>query len=264
MGALPNATIIGFSGTPRDLTAYGKGTFKVFGKDHPQGYLDKYSIRESIEDQTTLKLRHTLAGSEIRLPEELLENEFFGLVKDEGIADIDELNRILERAANLKAFLKADDRVDKVAAFIADHFKNFVEPLGYKAFLVAVDREACAKYKVGLDKYLPPTYSTPIYTQNATDAVDRPLVAKWQLDEAAEKTARKLFPKRDQLPKIFIVTDKLITGYDAPVLYCMYLDKSRRQEFVEFFKEVETLYEIVSPPPELRDHIEDFNRLADL
>jgi type I restriction enzyme R subunit len=226
--------------------------------------------------------------------------------------------------------------------------------------------EACALYKKALDKYLPPEYTTPIYTKNSADAIDRPLVAQMQLDEAAEKKARKAFPKPDQLPKIFIVTDKLLTGYDAPVLYCMYLDKpmrdhvllqavarvnrpyedekgvkkpcglivdfigilkelnkalafdsdevsgviedldillarfkelmdgagksyleaagisggsdaklekllyetfldkQKRQEFVEFFKEVETLYEILSPDPALHDYIENYNKLADL
>jgi type I restriction enzyme R subunit len=366
MGALPNATLIGFTGTPIDKTAYGKGTFKVFGKEDAQGYLDKYSIRESIQDETTVKLRHALAPNNLQLPEELLEKEFLAIAENEGVSDVEELNRILERAVNLRAFLKADERVDKVAKFIAKHFRENVEPLGYKAFLVAVDREACALYKQALDKYLPPEYSTPIYTKNAADPIDRPLVAKLQLDEGREKKARKTFPKPDELPKIFIVTDKLLTGYDAPVLYCMYLDKpmrdhvllqavarvnrpyedkkgvkkpcglivdfvgvlkelnkalafdsddvsgviedldvlfarfkqlmggegkryleaagmsgggdeklerllyetfldkEKRQEFVDFFNEVETLYEILSPDPQLRDYIEDYNRLADL
>src|SRR5437870_3457522 len=69
MGALPNATLIGFTGTPIDKTAYGKGTFKIFGKEDKSGYLDKYSICESIEDSTTVKLRHTLAAGELLLPE---------------------------------------------------------------------------------------------------------------------------------------------------------------------------------------------------
>ena len=60
MGALPNATYIGFTGTPIDRTAYGKGTFKVFGTDDPKGYLDKYSIRESVEDGTTVPLHYSL------------------------------------------------------------------------------------------------------------------------------------------------------------------------------------------------------------
>src|SRR5262249_44157152 len=63
MGALPNATYIGFTGTPIDKTAYGQGTFKTFGTDDPQGYLDKYSIAESIEDGTTVKLPYALAPS---------------------------------------------------------------------------------------------------------------------------------------------------------------------------------------------------------
>jgi type I restriction enzyme R subunit len=366
MGALPNATLIGFTGTPIDKTAYGKGTFKIFGKEDEEGYLDKYSIRESIEDGTTVMLRHTLARSEMQLPKELLEKEFLSLVEAEGVSDVEELNKILDRAVNLKAFLKAKKRVEMVAQFVAKHFKENVEPLGYKAFLVAVDREACALYKKALDKYLPSEYSAAIYTKSATDAIDRPLVAELQLDDIAEKKARKAFPKPGEMPKILIVTDKLLTGYDAPVLYCMYLDKpmrdhvllqavarvnrpyedeqgvkkpcglivdfigilkelnkalafdsdtvsgviedldvlfarftelmqglgqtylvaagirggndehldtllydtfldkEKRQAFTEFFKEVETLYEILSPDPQLRDYIDDYNHLADI
>jgi len=54
MAGLPNATYIGFTGTPVDKTAYGKGTFKTFGCEDEQGYLHKYSIADSIEDGTTL------------------------------------------------------------------------------------------------------------------------------------------------------------------------------------------------------------------
>ena len=60
MGALPNATYIGFTGTPIDKLFKGKGTFKVFGVDDPQGYLDKYSIAESIADGTTVSLNYAL------------------------------------------------------------------------------------------------------------------------------------------------------------------------------------------------------------
>ena len=58
MAAVPNATIIGFTGTPIAKTEQGTGTFKIFGLDDEQGYLDKYSISESIEDETTLPIRH--------------------------------------------------------------------------------------------------------------------------------------------------------------------------------------------------------------
>ena len=76
MGALPNATYIGFTGTPIDRTAYGKGTFKIFGGDDPKGYLDKYSIRESVADGTTVPLHYALAPNDLRVDRETLEQEF--------------------------------------------------------------------------------------------------------------------------------------------------------------------------------------------
>lgn len=228
MAAVPNATIIGFTGTPIAKTSQGEGTFKIFGTDDKQGYLDKYSIRESIEDETTLPIRHTMAPSEMTVPAERLDKEFFELADAEGVTDVDELNKVLERAVSLRTFLTADDRIEKVAAFVAKHFKENVQPLGYKAFLVGVNREACAKYKRALDKLLPPEWTEAVYSENAADVVERPLVAELQLSEAREADVRSLFKKAGEDPKILIVTDKLLTGYDAPLLYCMYLDKPMR------------------------------------
>ncbi len=225
MAGLPNASYIGFTGTPVDKTAYGKGTFKTFGCEDDQGYLHKYSIAESIEDGTTLPLFYNLAPNEMLVPHEIMEKEFLALAETEGIADIEELNKILERAVNLKNFLKGKDRIPKVARFVADHFRQNVEPLGYKAFLVAVDREACAFYKEALDKILPQEYSEIVFTGNNNDPKH---LKKWHLDDKKEKQIRKNFTKVGEWPKILIVTEKLLTGFDAPILYAMYLDKPMR------------------------------------
>jgi len=226
MAALPNATFIGFTGTPIDQTAYGKGTFKTFGADDaPQGYLHKYSISDSIADGTTLPLFYALAPSELLVPKEVLEQEFFKLAEAYGVADIDELNRILERAVNTRNFLKGRERIDKVAAYVAQHYRDNVEPLGYKAFLVGVDREACALYKEALDKYLPADWSEVVYTGSNNDSA---LLKRFHHDEKKEKDIRKQFAKQGTLPRILLVTEKLLTGYDAPVLYAMYLDKPMR------------------------------------
>ena len=362
LGALPNATLIGFTGTPIDKTAYGKGTFKIFGKEDDKGYLDKYSITESIEDETTVPLKYTLAPNDIRIDSDLLEKEFLSLVEAEGVSDFDELTKILDNAVNIKSFLKSPDRIEKVSKFVARHFKENVEPMGYKAFFVAVDREACALYKKALDKILPAEYSVPIYTASQHDSVRYPLVYKHQVSEEKEKQTRKTFVKPGLMPKILIVTDKLLTGFDAPILYSMYLDKpmrdhvllqaiarvnrpyeiddnnrkscglvvdfvgifeklekalafdsdvvngvienlsllfdrfkklitedakphlellkgkiddktiekaidafsdkNKREKFYKLYKEAETLYEILSPSPDLRDYIAPFNRLA--
>ena len=225
MAGLPNATYIGFTGTPIDKTAYGRGTFKTFGVDDPKGYLHKYSIAESIADGTTLPLFYAVAPNEMLVPGDLMEREFLALAETEGIADIEELNKILDRAVNLKNFLKGDARVDKVAKAVADHYRENVEPLGYKAFLVAVDRPACAKYKRALDKYLPPEYSAVVYTGNHNDP---PELKAYHLDREKEREIRKKFARYGELPKILIVTQKLLTGFDAPILYAMYLDKPMR------------------------------------
>ena len=225
MAGLPNATYIGFTGTPVDKTVYGKGTFKTFGCEDDQGYLHKYSIADSIEDGTTLPLYYQLAPNEMLVPHDTLDKEFLSLAEAEGVADIEELNKILERAVNLKNFLKGKERIEQVAQFVAAHYRENVEPLGYKAFLVGVDREACAHYKHALDKFLPPDYSEVVYTGSNNDSK---LLKEFHLDPKKERQIRKSFGKLDQLPKILIVTEKLLTGYDAPVLYAMYLDKPMR------------------------------------
>ena len=226
MGALPNATYVGFTGTPIDRSAYGKGTFITFGQDDaPGGYLDKYSIAESIEDGTTVPLHYTLAPNELKVDREVLEKEFLNLAEAQGVSDIEELNRVLERAVNLRNMLKNRDRVERVARYVADHFRSTIEPMGYKAFLVVVDREACALYKKQLDRHLPPEYSAVVYSPGHGDGPD---MAEFHLSEKEEKRIRKGFRSPAGLPKILIVTEKLLTGFDAPILYCMYLDKPMR------------------------------------
>ena len=227
MGALPNATYLGFTGTPIDKTAHGKGTFVVFGKDDPpQGYLDKYGIAESIEDGTTVKLHYTLAPNELKPDREVLEKEFLELAEAQGLSDPETLNKVLDRAVTLRNMLKSPDRVQQVTQFVTDHFRNTVEPMGYKAFLVAVDREACALYKTALDQMLPAGYAEVVFSPDP--AKDSEEMKGCYLSRDEEKQLRKDFRDPAKLPKILIVTEKLLTGFDAPVLYCLYLDKPMR------------------------------------
>ena len=225
MAALPNATYIGFTGTPIDRLSKGEGTFKVFGIDDEQGYLDKYAIVESIEDGTTVLLNYALASSGLQVDRETLEREFFNLALTEGISDFEELNAVLDSAVQLKAMMKAPDRIEGIAEYVAEHFRETVEPMGFKAFLVAVDREACALYKQALDKYLPLEYSEVVYSKDNRDAA---FMKAYHRTSDEEKEIRKKFIDKNEQPKILIVTQKLLTGFDAPILYCMYLDKPMR------------------------------------
>jgi hypothetical protein len=110
-----------------------------------------------------------------------LEREFLALTEAQGVSDIDELNKILDWAVTLKTFLKAAERVDRVARFVAEHYRTNVEPLGYKAFLVGVDREACALYKQALNRYLTAEYSVVVYTAaHNDDELLQQYYVRWQ------------------------------------------------------------------------------------
>jgi len=231
--ALPNAMHFGFTGTPIDKGKVGKGTFNLFAREdeekYRRRYLDKYSIKDSISDGTTVPIYYNLAPQEYRLDREAILEEFFKLYEESGVASIEELNKLLDRIPKIKEALKAEDRIRKIAKFIADHYKNFVESSGFKAFVVAVDREACAMYMEAFKQLyesgespLPPDYFKVVYTSNNKDSG---LLRKYWLSDEEEKVVRKNFKDKNKLPKIFIVTEKLLTGYDDPILQTMYLDK---------------------------------------
>jgi type I restriction enzyme R subunit len=225
IAALPNATYVGFTGTPIDKTEHGKGTFKTFGPDDESGFLDKYSIRESIEDGTTVPLNYALAPNDLLVDRATLEQEFLQVAELEGVSDIETLNKVLERAVTLRNMMKNRERIDGIAKYIAEHFTGNVEPMGYKAFVVGVDREACALYNDALDLYLPAEYSEVVISHGHNDPAE---LRRFHYDETKELEIRKGFRKPDGLPKILIVTEKLLTGFDAPILYAMYLDKPMR------------------------------------
>lgn len=114
MAAVSKATIIGFTGTPIAHTSQGESTFKIFGTQDALGYLDKYSIAESIADRTTLPIKYMMALSEMTVPAERLDKEFFALAESQGVSDVEELNKVLDRAVGLRTFLTADDRIEGV------------------------------------------------------------------------------------------------------------------------------------------------------
>jgi type I restriction enzyme, R subunit len=257
MAALPNATFIGFTGTPIDKTAHGLGTFKTFGRDDPDGFTDKYTMKQSKEDGTTLPLNYSLAPNDMLPDRATLETEFLNVAELEGVSDIDTLNKVLARAVNLRSMLKSDDRVERVARYVAGHYKSNVEPMGYKAFLVVVDQEACGLYKDALDKYLPPTYSDVIIS--ASEEKGNHALKRFDYDENRELAIRKAFRNPDGLPKVLIVTAKLLTGFDAPILYAMYLDKPMRDHvLLQAIARVNRPYEDADGRPKTAGFILDF------
>ena len=265
MGALPNATFIGFTGTPVSRTSGKNDTFLMFGRDDPTGYLDKYGIKESIRDGTTVPLNYSLAPNKMLVDRETLEKNFLKNAELSGVSDIETLNLIMEKQVTLRNMMKNHDRMENIAKYLSGHFKSNVEPLGYKAFLVAVDREACIMYKKILDQYLPASYSRVIISSNHNDSSE---MKKYHTSEEQEREIRRSFRNPEAEPKILIVTEKLLTGFDAPILYCMYLDKPMRDHvLLQAIARINRPYESrdgkIKPAGLIIDFVGVFRRLKD-
>lgn len=223
--AIPNAFIFGFTGTPIDKGPLGRSTFRVFCLP-TEKYLDRYSVRQSIADNATVPIHYLARLPEYHIDRETLDKEFLSIT--EGLS-LREQQRVLDKSVRLKPALKAKDRIKKVIADMANHFRQHVEPLGFKAMIVTVDRDACARYKEALDKHLPHDYSKVIFTPAANDP---PRLRKHHRTKYEQKRIIEDFKDPSKKPKILIVTDMLITGFDAPILQTMYLDRPLRDHLL--------------------------------
>ena len=216
--ALPNAFFFGLTGTP--INKRDHNTFNTFGsKDDKNGYLSKYTFQNSVDDGATLELNFQAVPVEMHLNQEELQREF-----DEMTDQIDEAQRQqLIRRTNVEAFFTADKRIQEVCRYIVKHFRESIELSGMKAQVVVYNRECCVKYKKALDALLGRDDETVIVMHTAGDKSDD--YKEYQLSRDEQKRILDQF--RDPLSpiKFVIVTSKLLTGFDAPILQCMYLDK---------------------------------------
>lgn len=216
--ALPNAFFFGLTGTP--INRNDHNTFVCFGAEEDEyGYISKYTFQDSIADGATLELNFKTVPVEMHLDETKLQEEFDALTDQ--ISE-DDKNELVHRTS-VEAFFTADKRIKDVCKFIVNHFREYVEPTGMKAQVVVYNRDCCVKYKKALDALLGTDDQTTIVMHTAGDKADEYKPYKRSRDE--EKKLLDQF--RDPLSplKFVIVTSKLLTGFDAPILQCMYLDK---------------------------------------
>lgn len=222
--ALPNAFLFGLTGTP--INKRDRNTFMWFGSTEDEGgYLSRYTFHDSIRDGATLPLHFEPRLSEIHIDQEAIDAAFEELAADRDLSEGDKIT-LSKKAASIEVLIKTPSRIGMIAADIAAHFRAKVEPGGFKAQVVAYDKASCVAYKEELDKRLGPEASTIVMSKSRSDPSDW---AKWTpgADELELVLARFNDPA-DPL-KIIIVTAKLLTGFDAPILYCQYLDKPLKE-----------------------------------
>ena len=217
--ALPNAFFFGLTGTP--INRVDKNTFLTFGaKEDRSGYMSRYSFSDSIRDGATLPLHFEPVPVELHVDKDKLNREFEAMTDAAGLGQDEKYE--LSRRVNMKAIMYNPARIRKVCEHIAKHFQTKIEPNGYKGQVVVYDRECCLMYKAVLDELLGEDATTIVMDTN-NDKEDR--YKKYRRDRDAEGKILDVF--RDPLSplKLVIVTSKLLTGFDAPVLQAMYLDK---------------------------------------
>ena len=215
--ALPNAFFFGLTGTP--INRADKNTFHTFGAvEDKAGYMSRYSFSDSIRDGATLPLHFEAVPVDLHINQEVVDAAF-----DEMTASLtkDEKSE-LARRVKLEAIMKSPERIQKVCEHIANHFKEKIEPNGFKGQVVCYDRECCLLYKQELDKLIGEEASTIVMDTN-NDKEDK--YKEFRRDRDTEAKLLDYFREQDSPLKLVIVTSKLLTGFDAPILQVMYLDK---------------------------------------
>lgn len=219
--SLPNAFLFGLTGTP--INRNDRNTFWAFGAEEDnQGYLSRYSFQESIRDKATLPLHFEAIDVKLHIDKEAIDEAYMNITDDLSDQDRDDLAK---RAAKMAVLIKSPARVKAICEHIVNHYKTKTEPNGFKAQVVTFDRECCVLYKKAIDDMLEPEASAIVmHTQGGkSDDYNDFKLAKDQ----EEKLLDRFRDASDPL-KILIVTSKLLTGFDAPILQVMYLDKPMR------------------------------------
>jgi len=215
--ALPNAFLFGLTGTP--INRRDRNTFWAFGAEEDQGgYLSRYSFDQSVLDKATLPIYFEPRPVELKINAEEIDKLFDELTDQLSDYDRAELSK---RAGKFGALLKVPDRVQKVCNNIMEHYKLHIEPNGFKGQVVVFDREACDIYKKEFDRIMGPEYTAVVMTVQPNEEEYK---RHYLTDDELERLLDRFRDPKDPL-KFLIVTSKLLTGFDAPINQCMYLDK---------------------------------------
>jgi type I restriction enzyme R subunit len=224
--ALPNASFIGFTGTPIEST--DKNTRAVFGD-----YISVYDIERAVKDGATVPIYYESRLAKLELDDAerpKLDEEFEEVTEGE---EIEHKERLKSRWAQLEALVGAEKRIALVAADIVQHFERRQEAMDGKAMIVGMSRRICVELYDAIIAIRPDWHHDDddkgilkvVMTGSASDPLD------WQQHirnkPRREELAKRFKDAKDPF-KIVIVRDMWLTGFDAPCLHTMYIDKPMR------------------------------------
>ena len=225
--ALPNASFIGFTGTPIDFK--DKSTRAVFGE-----YIDTYDIERAVKDERTVPIYYEPRLIKVGLNKKKLDKEVESLLEEEFPGEGEEENyqkqRTKSRWARVEAIVGSKKRINALAKEIINHFEKKQEIMQGKAMVVCMSRRICVSLFDAIKKLRPEWVNKDdnkglmkvIMTGSASDGPE------WQ-EHIRNKQKRRemgdLFKKEDSEFKLAIVRDMWLTGFDVPCLNTLYIDK---------------------------------------
>ena len=221
--ALPNASFIGFTGTPIEFD--DRSTPAVFGD-----YIDTYTVSQSVEDEATVPIFYEARLAKIALPADkkpVIDDEFEEVTEGE---EENTKTKLKTKWARLEAMVGTGERLSLVAKDVVEHWGRRLEILDGKAMIVCMSRRICVDMYEELIKLRPDWHSDndeegAIKVVMTGSASDEP---HWQT-HIRNKSARKDIEKRFKDPadplKLVIVRDMWLTGFDVPCAHTLYIDK---------------------------------------
>ncbi|HZH42110.1 MAG TPA: type I restriction endonuclease subunit R, partial [Gemmatimonadales bacterium] len=224
--ALPNASFIGFTGTPVELT--DKNTRAVFGD-----YISVYDIQRAVEDHATVPIYYESRLASLALDEKerpKIDLDFEELTEGE---ETERKEKLKSKWAQLEAVVGSEKRLKLVAKDIVDHFEQRLSAMDGKAMVVCMSRRICMDLHDELVRLRPKWYSADddkgvikvVMTGNASEG---PRVAEHARNKARREALANRFRDAADPLKLVIVRDMWLTGFDAPSLHTMYADKPMR------------------------------------
>ncbi|HOH97179.1 MAG TPA: type I restriction endonuclease subunit R [Candidatus Cloacimonadota bacterium] len=224
--ALPNASFIGFTGTPIELT--DANTRAVFGD-----YISIYDIEQAVRDGSTVPIYYESRLAMLELDEAQkpkIDDEFEEVTESE---EFDSREKLKTKWATLESLVGSEHRLQKIAEDLVKHFENRQDVLAGKAMIVCMSRRICVELYKAIITLRPGWHNDEdgkgkmkiIMTGSASDPVE------WQ-QHIRSKARREELGKRFKDPgdhfQIAIVRDMWLTGFDVPCLHTMYIDKPMR------------------------------------
>jgi len=224
--ALPNASFIGFTGTPIELT--DKNTRAVFGD-----YISIYDIQQAVRDGATVPIYYESRLAKLELNEAerpKIDVEFEEVTEGE---EIERKEKLKTKWAHLEAIVGTEKRLKLIAQDLADHWENRLEAMDGKALVVCMSRRICMDLHDEIMRLRPAWYQEDddkgvLKVVMTGSAAEGPRVAQHSRNKARrEGLANRFRDAKDPL-KVVIVRDMWLTGFDAPSLHTMYVDKPMR------------------------------------